>query len=103
MNTKEQLIEKLKNWIIETNVINYDKEIGLDCDDKRLVKLRGSEIKKEAYVISFKTEDNLTYDKNGEIDMFIEGMYCFAYFDAITLDLLYILKKAGYIEIDGSY
>jgi hypothetical protein len=30
-------------------------------------------------------------------------MSCFAYFDAETLELLYVMKKAGYIEVDGSY
>jgi hypothetical protein len=30
-------------------------------------------------------------------------MYCFAYFDAETLELLYIMQKAESIEADGSY
>lgn len=40
MNTKEQVIENLKKWIKKTNVISYDKDIGLDCDNKELVILR---------------------------------------------------------------
>lgn len=103
MNTKEKIIEKLKKWIKETNVIDYDEEIGIDCDDKELETLRDGKTKKEVYVTSFKTKDYVEYDKKGEISFLIEGMYCFAYFDAETLDLLYIHKKAGYIEPDGSF
>ncbi|TDW46561.1 hypothetical protein EV144_106233 [Flavobacterium sp. 270] len=103
MNPKEQLTEKLKNWLEETNVISYDKDIGFRCRDKELRELRDGKTEKEVYIISFNTEDNITYDKNGEIISLFEGMLCFAYFDAETLELLYISKKAGYIEVDGSY
>jgi hypothetical protein len=103
MNTKEEIIENLKTWLREKNVISYDKDIGFRCWDKELETLRDGKTEKEVYVVSFKTEDNITYDKKGEIDMFIEGMYCFAVFDAETLNLLYIKKKIGYIEVDGSY
>lgn len=58
---------------------------------------------KEIYVIDFQTEDKIEYDENGKIISLFEGMYCFAYFDAETLELLYISKKAGFIEVDGSY
>jgi hypothetical protein len=102
MNTKEQVVENLKSWIEKTNVISYDKDIGLDCDDKEVVTLR-DKTNKEVYVVSFKTEDKIEYDKNVEIISLFEGMYCFAYFDAETLELLYVMKKAGYIEADGSY
>jgi hypothetical protein len=102
MNTKEKIIEKFKKWIAKTNVIDYDTEIGFDCDDKELVILRDSETQKEVYVVSFKTNDKETLDKDGKLDIFIEGMYCFAYYDAETLELLYIHKNAGYIEVDGS-
>lgn len=100
MEIKEQLIEKLKSWLEKTN-ISYDKEIGLRCRDKELTKSRDGK-EKEIYVVSFQTEDNIEYDKNGEIISLFEGMFCFAYYDAETLDLLYISKKAGYIEVDGS-
>lgn len=30
-------------------------------------------------------------------------MSSFAYFDATTLELLYVIKKVGYIEVDSSY
>ncbi|WP_291287021.1 hypothetical protein [Flavobacterium sp.] len=103
MNPKEQVIQNLKNWFKRTNVISYDKDIDLDCDDRELVTLRDQKTQKEVYVVSFKTEDKIEYDKNGEIISLFEGMYCFAYFDANTLELLYIHKKAGYIEVDGSY
>lgn len=102
MDTKEQVIENLKNWLNKTNVISYDKDIGLKCWDKEFKELRDGKIK-EIYIVSFKTEDKIEYDKNGEIISLFEGMYCFAYFDAETLELLYIHKKAGYIEVDGSY
>ncbi|KAF2337971.1 hypothetical protein [Flavobacterium nitrogenifigens] len=102
MNPKELVIENLKIWIKKTNIISYDKDIGLQFWDKELRELRG-EIKKEVYVISFKTEDKIERNKNDEIISLFEGMYCFAYFDAETLELLYIHKKAGYIEVDGSY
>ena len=103
MDTKERVIENLKNWLKKTNVISYDKDIGFRCRDKELEELRDGRTKKEVYVVSFKTEDKISYDENGEIDLFFEGMLCFAYFDAETLELLYIHKKAGYIEVDGSY
>ncbi len=101
--TKEQAIENLKNWINKTNVISYDEQIGFNCWDKELKELRDGKTK-EVYVISFKTKStNLEYDEDGKVISFFEGMYCFAYFDAKTLELLYISKKAGYIEVDGSY
>lgn len=102
MNPKQQVVESLKRWIAKNN-FSYDKDIGLDCDDKELVILRDLKTQKEVYVVSFKTEDQIEYDKNGEIISLFEGMFCFAYFDAETLELLYIMKKAGYIEADGSY
>ena len=103
MEIKLKLIEKLKKWIIETNIINYDIEIGFDFDDKEIETLRDGKTKKEVYIVSFKTIDNIEYDKKGEIVSLIEGMYCFALFDATTLEMLYIQKKAGYIEVDGSF
>lgn len=102
MNPKEQVLKSLKNWIAKNN-FSYDRDIGLDCNDKELVILRDLKTQKEVYVVSFKTEDQIEYDKNGEIISLFEGMFCFAYFDAETLELLYIMKKAGYIEADGSY
>lgn len=103
MNIKEQIIENLKNWINKTNVISYEDRIGFNCWDKELKELRNGETK-EVYVISFKTKStNIEYDENGKIISFFEGMYCFAYFDAETLDLHYISKKAEYIEVDSSY
>ncbi|MFH7017179.1 hypothetical protein [Flavobacterium sp. FlaQc-47] len=102
MNTKEQVIENLKSWFKKTNVLTYDKDIGLNYREKELKGLRdGSE--KEVFIVSFKTESDIEFNENGEITSLFEGMYCFAYFDAETLELLYIMKKAGYIEVDGSY
>ena len=103
MNPKEQVIENLKKWLKTTNVISYDKDIDFRCRDKEVKELRDGKTHKEVYIVSFKTEDNIKYDKNGEIISLFEGMYCFAYFNAETLELLYINKKAGYIEVDGSY
>jgi len=111
MEIKKQLIEKLRKWVKETNIIEIDESLnsvklnwknGYSFENKKLERLRdGTE--KEVYIISFKTKDVVRYYENGEIDIFIEGMLCFAYFDAETLDFMYIHKKAGYIEIDGSY
>lgn len=101
MDIKEQLIVKLRNWVEKTN-ISYDKDIGFRCMEKELTKLRDGK-EKEIYKVSFQTEDKIEYDKNGEIISLFEGMYCFAYFDAETLELLYIMKKAGYIEVNSSY
>jgi hypothetical protein len=102
MNPKQQVVESLKKWIIETNIISYDDRIGLDCGDKESAVLRDGKTK-EVYVVSFSTRSKIGYDENGEINFFVDGMLCFAYFDAETLELLYIHKKAGYIEVDGSY
>jgi hypothetical protein len=103
MNVKERIIENLKNWFNKTNVISYDERIPLNCSDKELKELRDGKAK-EVYVVSFKTKStNLEYNEIGEVISFFEGMYCFAYFDSETLELLYIMKKAGYIEADGSY
>ena len=111
MEIKKQLINKLREWIKKTNVIEVDEDLnsaklnwenGYSFEDKRLEEIRGK-TKKEVYIISFKTKDVVTYDEKGEIDIFIEGMYCWAYFDAKTLDLMYIHKKTGYIEVDGSF
>lgn len=103
MNAKEQIIENLKNWLNKTKVISYDERVPLNCLDKEFKELRDGKTK-EVYVVSFKTKStNVEYNEKGEIISFFEGMYCFAYFDAETLELLYIMKKAGYIEADGSY
>ncbi|MCV9931975.1 hypothetical protein OIU80_06740 [Flavobacterium sp. LS1R47] len=103
MNAKEQVIENLKNWLNKTSIISYEERIAFNCWDKELKKIRDGKTK-EVYVVSFKTKStNVEYNENGEITSFFEGMYCFAYFDAETLELLYISKKAGYIEVDGSY
>lgn len=103
MNTKEQLIEKLKIWIEKTKVISYEDRIPLNCWDKELKELRDGTTK-EVYVVSFKTKStNIEYNEKGEVISFLDGMYCFAHFDAKTLELLYIHKKTGYIEVDGSY
>jgi len=103
MESKEKIIKKFKEWLKEVNVISYDEEVGFDFWDKETRVLRDNKTEKEVYILSFKTQDNVEYNENGEIDMFTEGMYCFAYFDAETLDLIYIHKTAGYIEPDGSY
>jgi hypothetical protein len=102
MNPKQQVVESLKKWIAKNN-FSYDKDIDFKCRDKEIKELRDGKTNKEVYVVSFKTEDNIEYDENGEIVSLFEGMYCFAYLDAETLELLYIHKKAGYIEVDGSY
>jgi hypothetical protein len=102
MNPKQQVVESLKKWIAKNN-FSYEKDIDFKCRDKEIKELRDGKTNKEVYVVSFKTEDNIEYDENGEIVSLFEGMYCFAYFDAETLELLYIHKKAGYIEVDGSY
>ena len=110
MDTKQKIIENLKAWIKKTDVINYDDsfdslgwEKGFKVYDKKLETLRDGKTQKEVYVVSFKTQDYVEYDMKGEITSLMEGMYCFAYFDAQTLELLYIHKKAGYIEPDGSF
>ncbi len=103
MDIQVKIIEKLKLWIINTKVIDYDLDIGFDCEDKELETLRDGKTKKEVYVVSFKTKDYIEYDEKGEIISLMEGMYCFAFFDAETLEMLYIHKKAGYIEVDGSF
>ncbi|KFF06431.1 hypothetical protein IW19_13320 [Flavobacterium reichenbachii] len=103
MNIKEQIIEKLKIWLVKTDVISYDERIPLNCWDKELDELRDGTTK-EVYIVSFNTKStNVEYNEKGEVISFFEGMSCFAYFDAETLELLYIMKKAGYIEADGSY
>ncbi|WP_202703923.1 hypothetical protein [Flavobacterium sp. UGB4466] len=103
MNIKEQVIQNLKNWLAKTKVISYDERIPLNCWDKELKDLRNGTVK-EVYIVSFKTKSTtIEYNEKGEVISFFEGMYCFAYFDAETLEFLYIMKKAGYIEVDGSY
>ncbi|MBS7233630.1 hypothetical protein KHA90_21685 [Flavobacterium psychroterrae] len=103
MNTKEQIIENLKNWFNKVNVISLEERIPLNCWDKELKELRDGKTK-EIYIVSFKTKStNIEHDENGKITSFFEGMYCFAYFDAETLELMYISKKDGFIEVDGSY
>ncbi|QSW90233.1 hypothetical protein J0383_05285 [Flavobacterium endoglycinae] len=101
MNPKQQVVESLKKWMAQNN-FSYDKDLGLRCRDKELEKLRDGK-EKEVYIVSFNTEDQIEYNKKGEIISLFEGMFCFAYFDAETLELLYIMKKAGYIEVDGSH
>lgn len=103
MDIKEAIIVKLKDWIKETDVIDYDEEIGFKCRDKTIEVLRDGKTEKEVYVVSFSTKDVIERDIEGNITSLIEGMSCYAYFNAETLDMLYILKKGGYIEIDGSY
>lgn len=102
MNIKEQLIAKQKEWFKKTNVIDYDEVNGIKCRDKQIEEVRGGGTK-EVYVVSFRTKDYVEYDEQGAISMFTEGMYCWAYYDAASLELLYILKPHGYIEPDGSY
>lgn len=103
MDAKEQVVKTLKKWISKSNVISLEERIPLNCWNKELKKLRDGKTR-EVYIVSFKTKStNIEYDENGKIISFFEGMYCFAYFDAETLELLYISKKDGYIEVDGSY
>ncbi|WP_337966797.1 hypothetical protein [uncultured Flavobacterium sp.] len=103
MNPKEQVVENLKVWLEKTNVISYDKDIGLRCREKEIKELRDGKTEKEVYVVSFKTESDIEYNENGEIISLFEGMYCYAYFDAETLELLYVMTKARYLDVDGSY
>lgn len=103
MDIKNKIIENLKKWIDDTDVIDYDKEIGLDCWDKQLRTLRDGKTQKEVNVVSFSTKSIVERNEQGEITSLMEGMSCYAYFDAETLELLYIHKKAGYIEVDGSF
>ncbi len=102
MNSKEQIIENLKDWLKNTNVILYSDNIPFRCSDKELCELRNGK-KKEIYIVTFHTKDYIKYNKNGEIIMLIEGKMCFAHFDAETFELLYIITNTGYIEPDGSY
>ena len=110
MDTKEKIIENLKQWIKETNVISYDESFdslgwnkGFKVYDKKLEILRDNKTEKEVYIVSFKTKSIIERNEKGEIISLMEGMRCFAYYDAETLELMYIHKKAGYIEKDGSY
>lgn len=109
MDVKEILVEKIKKWIKETNIIDYDEEYdslgwekGFKVYDKKIETLRDNS-QKEVYVVSFSTKDYIEYNKDGKIISLIEGMMCYAYYDAQSLELLYIQKKAGYIEVDGSF
>ncbi len=112
MEYKEKILNKLKEWLKTTNVITADQsdfynslgwQNGFKVDDKKTVTLRDGKTQKEVYVVSFKTIDIVDYNEKGEIVSLMEGMFCYAYFDAETLDLMYIHKKTGYIEKDGSY
>ncbi|WP_244299016.1 hypothetical protein [Flavobacterium nitrogenifigens] len=72
MNPKEQIIETLKKWITQTNIISYDDRIGLDCGDKELTELR-DRTTKEVYVVSFKTKStNIEYNEKGEVVSFLK-------------------------------
>lgn len=101
MNIKEQLIEKTKKWVNEKGIFEIDFYLGIECWDREARKVRGGEMK-QVYVVSFKTNDYVEHNDNGEIISLFEGMYCSAYYDAETLVLLFILKPHGYIEPDGS-
>lgn len=103
MTTKEKIIEKLKQWIKDTDVISYEESLGMNVWDKEKRLLRDNKTEKEVYVVSFSTKSIIERDEKGEIISLMEGMSCFAYYDAETLELMYIHKKAGYIEKDGSY
>lgn len=100
---KEKVIEKLKKWIAEKGIITIDTDVQIECLDERVQELRDGENRK-VYEVWFRTADSIRYDDKGEIDAFVEGSYCTAYFDAASLNLLYIAKGThGYIEPDGSF
>ena len=100
MEIMDQLISKTKNWL-EKHSFKNEEKVGLRFIDRSEEKLRDGSIK-DVYVVWFKFEDYVTYDENGNIDIFIEGSYADAFYDAESLELLYVLKNHGYIEPDGS-
>lgn len=99
---KEEIIEKVKKNMKTISWLEYDKEIGIKCFDKEEIEDREYK-KREVYIVFFKTVDTITYNKNGEIDIFFEGDYCSCYVDAKTQEILYYSRPHGYIEVDGSY
>lgn len=102
MDIKTSLINKTKKWISEKGILEIDLDSDIECWDKENKEIRGGATK-DVYVVSFRTKDYVEYDEQGAISMFTEGMYCWAYYDAANLKLLYILKPHGYIEPDGTY
>ncbi|MDP2161329.1 MAG: hypothetical protein Q8K02_12645 [Flavobacterium sp.] len=100
--TKEEIIEKVKKNMKTISWLEYNKKIGLECFDKEEIEDREFK-KREVYIVFFKTVDTITLDKNGEIDVFIEGDYCSCYVDATTYEILYYSRPHGYIEPDGTY
>ncbi|MEC4004906.1 hypothetical protein OX283_009585 [Flavobacterium sp. SUN052] len=100
--TKKQIIEKVKTNMKSIPWLLYDKEIGLKISEREKIEDRNYTTR-EVYVIFFKTIDTITYDKNGEIDIFIEGDYCSCYVDAVSYEILYYSRPHGYIETDGTY
>ncbi|AXG73004.1 hypothetical protein DVK85_01640 [Flavobacterium arcticum] len=99
MNIKEKLIDDIKKFLEKHD---YSIDARFEFYDKETEELRDG-VSKEVYVISFSFADYIEYDSKGNIADYIEGKRAFAYYDAETLKLLYILKNNGYLETDGTF
>lgn len=110
MKTQEELVKKVKKWVKETNIIEVDEsdfynplgwKNGYKVSEKREEELRNGE-RKMVYVVSFRSTDYVERNEEGEVISCLEGSSFFAYFDAETLEPIYIIGKTSYIEPDGT-
>jgi hypothetical protein len=81
MMTKEEIIEKVKKNMKTISWLEYDKEIGIKCRDKKMMWDRDEKYK-ELYVIFFYFPDEPMFTKDGKPNGAIEGYYCSCYVDA---------------------
>lgn len=100
--TKEEIIDKVKKNMKTIGWLDYDKEIGIKCRDKKMMWDRDEKYK-ELYVIFFYFPDEPMFTKDGKPNGAIEGYYCSCYVDASTYEILYYSRPHGYIEPDGTY
>ena len=110
MNIEDKLIWKVKKWVKETNIVDVDEsdfynplgwKDGYSVHKKQEKELRDG-IKKMVYVVSFRSTDYVERNDKGEVISCLEGSYFSAFFDAETLEPIYIIGKTSYIEPDGT-
>ena len=102
MEITEKLIAKTKEWLLKFDY-EYDEEDLFYCDEKKEKILRDGVTQKEVYIVRLKLKDFVEYNKNGEIEIYMDGAFWSVFYDAETLEMMYISGHKNYIEPDGTY
>lgn len=102
MNKEEIILTNLKNWLNTTVEFDYHPKYGLSIKRYEQEKLRDGQIK-DVYIIQFWQDPYIERNAAGEIITMTDPHIYFAYYDAHTLEMLYVMTEHGYIERDGTF